>query len=159
MSLISEKAQQQIQTWMDKFPEGKQQSALLAALNIVQEENGGYLTNEIMDALADFMKLPRISVYEVASFYTLFHLKPNGKHKLYLCTNISCQLRGAKDIAAHMKRKLGVEFGQTTKDGRFTLYEVECLGSCGGAPCMQVGRDYHENLTTQSIDQLLETLE
>ncbi len=157
--LLSSQARQEIDHWIKKFPSDKKQSAVIAALTVVQKENQGYLTESLMDAVAAYLEMPKIGVYEVASFYTMFELKPVGRHKLEVCTNVSCMLCGSDQIVDHLRKKLGIDFGQTTPDGKFTLKEVECLGACGGAPMMQVGDDYHENLTTESLDRLLATLE
>jgi len=108
-----------------------------------------------MDALAIYLDIPKISVYEVATFYTMYDLKPVGKHKVNVCTNISCQLNGSEQLVEHLEKSLGVKLGETTADGNVTLREVECLGACCGAPMMQVGRDYHEHLTTEKIDTIL----
>ena len=156
--ILSKKSREAIDTWTAKFPENHKQSALLAALHIVQEENDGHLTEEIMEAVADYLGIPAIAVFEVASFYMMYDLKPVGKHKLCVCTNIACQLRGSDEIMAHIKKRLKVGVGGTTKDGLFTLKEFECLGACTGAPMMQVNKDYHENLTPAKVDAILEKL-
>lgn len=149
----------QIDHWLKKFPTEQKQSAVIAALTIVQQENGGWLTEDLMDAVAAYLGMPKIAVYEVATFYTMFELKPVGKHKISVCTNISCQLCGCDAIAAHLKNKLGIDWGQTTADGKFTLKSVECLAACGGAPMMQIGAVYYENLTPQKVDEILASLE
>jgi len=155
---LSKAACEQIDHWIAKFPENHQQSALLAALHIVQEENGGHLTDALMQAIADYLKIPAIAVYEVATFYMMYDLKPTGKYKLYVCTNIACQLRGSDEIMDHLKKRLKVDKGETTKDGKFTLKEFECLGACIGAPMMQINKDYHENLTPKKVDEILKGL-
>lgn len=157
--LISETAKKEIDHWLSKFPADKKQPALLAALRVVQAEHGGWLTEAHLDAVALYLDLPKIAVYEVATFYTLFHLKPVGSHRIYLCTNVSCMLCGSDKITEHVQKKLNINFGETTQDGKFSLFEVECLGACGGAPAMQIGTTYHENLTPTKIDQILEGLE
>lgn len=157
-SLLSAKAKKEIDHWLKKFPETQKQSALLAALHTVQEENGGHLTEPLMDAVAEYLGIPPISVYEVASFYMMYDLKPTGKNKLYVCTNIACQLRGADEIMARIQKRLKIKPGETTKDGLFTLKEFECLGACTGAPMMQVNKDYHEQLTPEKVDTLLDKL-
>ena len=131
----------------------------MAALRIVQDANGGYLTNELMDAVAEYLEMPTISVYEVGTFYSMYEHKPVGKHKICVCTNISCMLCGSDKVVQHINKKLNISFGETTKDGRFTLKEVECLGACCGAPMMQIGKDYYENLTSDKIDQILDQLD
>lgn len=155
---LSAESRKEIDKWLLKFPENKKQSAVIAALTIVQAENGGFLTNELMKAVAFYLNMPAIAVYEVATFYSLFELTPIGTYKISLCTNISCMLRNSQGIAEHLKKKLGIEFGETTPDKRFTLKEVECLAACGGAPVMQLGSTYHENLTPEKIDSLLDAL-
>ena len=150
---------QQIDVFLAKFPEDQRQSAVISALMVVQKANGGWLTEELMDQVADYIGIPKIAVYEVATFYSLFDLKKVGKHKIYLCTNISCMLRGSKDIAKYLQAKLKVKFGQTTQDGKITLKHAECLGACGGAPMLQLDETYHENLTLEKVDKLLEGLD
>lgn len=153
--LLPENRMQEIDHWIKKFPEGKQQSAVIAALMIVQEEYG-YLTEEIMDAVAQYLSMPSISVYEVATFYSMYNRKPVGRHLINVCTNISCKLKNSKGVVEHLEKKLDIKTGQTTKDGRFTLKTVECLGACVGAPMLMLDKDYHENLTSEKIDTILE---
>jgi NADH-quinone oxidoreductase subunit E len=131
----------------------------MSALRILQDQNGGWLTNDLMDAVAEYLDMPAIAVYEVATFYSMYEHKPVGKHKISVCTNISCLLCGSEDVVRHLEGKLGAKLGQTTGDGKFTLKEVECLGACCGAPMMQIGRQYYENLTPEKIDQILDSLE
>lgn len=156
--ILSAQTRKEIDQWLLKFPENKKQSAVLSALTIVQAENGGFLTTELMRAVAVYLQMPAIAVYEVATFYTLFELSPVGTYKIFLCTNVSCMLRNSEGIADHLKKKLEIDFGETTLDKRFTLKEVECLGACGGAPVMQLGSTYYENLTPEKIDSLLDNL-
>ena len=130
----------------------------MAALRIVQDENGGHLTLELMDAVADYLQMPLIQVYEVATFYSMYEHKPVGKHKLCVCTNISCMLRNSKQVVEHLQQRLGIDFGEVTEDGLFSLKEVECLGACVNAPVMQVGENYYEHLDPAKIDALLEQL-
>ena len=148
----------EIDTWVAKFPAEKKQSALLPALRIVQDETR-WLRNEQMDAVAAYLDLPKIAVYEVATFYSMYDLKPAGRHKIYVCTNISCMLRGCGKIVEHLKERLCIGFGETTEDGRFSLKEAECLAACTNAPMMQINRDYHENLTPEKVDKILESLD
>ena len=122
---------------------------------IIQEEHG-YLTQEIMGAVADYLDMPAIAVYEVATFYSMYEHKPIGQHLVNVCTNISCKLRDSDAVVEHLEKKLSIKLGETTKDGRFTLRSVECLGACVNAPMMQVDKDYHENLTADKIDAVLE---
>jgi NADH-quinone oxidoreductase subunit E len=158
-TLLSEESRAAIDRWIAKYPPDQKQSAVMGALSVVQEANGGSLTTELMDAVADYLEMQPIAVYEVATFYSMYELKPVGRHKLCVCTNVSCMLRGSDEIVAHLKNKLGIGFGETTADKKFTLKEVECLGACGGAPMMQLGREYHENLTPEKLDEILAKLD
>jgi NADH-quinone oxidoreductase subunit E len=156
---LSAHVREEIDHWVAKFPEGRQRSAVIAALHAAQHENGGYLTPELMTAVAEYLKLPPIQVFEVASFYSMFETKPVGRHSISVCTNISCMLRGGDDILAHVERRLGIKAGQSTPDGKFYLkVEEECLAACCGAPMMMVDHVYHENLTPKSVDAILETV-
>ena len=156
--LISAEGMQMIDNWIAKYPPEKKQSAVMTALMTVQEEHG-FLTPELMDAVADYLGMPAIAVYEVASFYSMYEHKPCGRHVVNVCTNISCKLRGADAIVSHLEHQLGIRLGETTSDGRFTLRAVECLGACVNAPMMQVNKTYHENLTVDSLDAVLEQFE
>ncbi len=141
---------------INRYPEGKSKSALLPLLHIAQGENKGWLSVEAMDYVAVFLKLQPIEVYEVASFYTMYNLKPVGKYVLEVCRTGPCCLNGAEDVIDYLQNKLGIKVGETTPDGKFTIKTVECLASCGTAPMMQVGMHYHENLSKEKIDGLLE---
>lgn len=156
--LLSDSVRAEIDAWIAKFPEDKKVSAVLSALTIVQRENGGWLTEQLIDAVANYLEMPKISVYEVVTFYSLFDLKPVGRHKVDVCTNISCKLRGSADVVKHLEQSLGIKLGETTSDNRITLRGVECLGACVGAPMMQIGNNYHENLTSEKVDKILEKL-
>jgi NADH-quinone oxidoreductase subunit E len=157
--LLSGHTREEIDHWMAKFPPGRQRSAVLSALRAVQEQNQGFLTPELMDAVAEYLQLPPIQVYEVASFYSMFETRPCGRHHVSVCTNISCMLRGGEDIQAHVERKLGIRAGQSTPDGRiFLKREEECLAACTGAPMMMVDHVYHEHLTPETVDQILDAL-
>ena len=144
-----------IDDWVAKYPADEKQSAVMEALMVVQGENG-YLTPAAMDAVAEYLEMPAISVYEVATFYSMYELKPLGRHLVNVCTNISCLLRDSAGVVQHLEKKLDIKLGETTQDGRFTLRTVECLGACVNAPMMQVDKDYHENLTPDTIDAALE---
>jgi NADH-quinone oxidoreductase subunit E len=157
--VLSAQSQREIDAWLRKFPADQRQSAVLAALHIVQDENGGFLTEDLLDAVADYLGMPRIAVYEAATFYNMYDLQPVGRHKILLCTNISCMLRGSEQIEEHLKKKLGIKFGETSADGKFTLKEVECLAACKGAPMMMVDKIYYEDLTVEKVDQILDGLE
>jgi NADH-quinone oxidoreductase subunit E len=155
---LSEKIRQEIDIWVKKFPADQKQSAVMPALTIVQKEHG-WLSEKLMDAVAIYLQMPKIAVYEVASFYSMYDLSPVGTHKICVCTNISCMLNGCDKITSHIKNKLDIDFNETTKDGKFTLKSVECLGACGGAPMMQIGDDYYENLSPEKVDTILAELE
>jgi len=149
----------QIDQWMTRYPAEQKRSAVIAALTFAQEENKGWLSEELMEAVAEYLDMPRIAVFEVATFYTLFNLKPVGRHIINVCTNISCMLCGCDKIVEHLQTKLQVQFNETTQDGKFTLREVECLAACAGAPMFQIGKKYYEYLTPQKVDAILEELE
>ena len=150
----------EIDRWTAKFPAEQRQSAVLAALRTAQHENKGYLTKELMDAVADYLEMPRIAVYEVASFYSMLETEPRARHSVSVCTNISCMLRGADEIVAHIESKLDVKTGESTDDNRIYLkQEEECLAACCGAPMMMVDHKYYENLTHEIVDQVLDSLE
>ena len=157
--LIAGETYAAIDKWIVKYPVENRQAAVIPALHLVQDANGGHVTTALMDELAHYLEMPEIAVYEVASFYSMFEHKPVGKHKISICTNISCMLRGSEEIVEHLEKKYGIKLGQTTPDGKITLKEVECLGACVGAPMCLIGRDYHENLTPEKIDAILEKLD
>ena len=158
-SRLSEHVREEIDHWVAKFPPDRKRSAVISALHAVQHENHGYLTTDLMDAVAEYLELPNILVYEVASFYSMFETKPVGRHHISVCTNISCMLRGSQEIVDHVEKKLGIKTGDSTPDGRIYLKrEEECLAACCGAPMMMIDHAYHENLTPQSIDKILDEL-
>ena len=140
---------------ISRYPEGKQKSAILPVLHIAQAEFDGWLSAPVMDCVASILNIQPVEVYEVASFYSMFNLKPVGKCVIDVCRTSSCWLLGSEDIVKHIEKKLNIKAGETTKDGMFTLRTVECLGSCGTAPMMQIGFDYYENLTKESVDKIL----
>lgn len=158
-NLLSDEVRAEIDQWVAKYPADQKQSAVMPALRIVQDANGGWLTTELMDVIADYLSMPTIAVYEVATFYSMYELKPVGRHKISVCTNISCMLCGSDGIVTHLQNKLGIKMGQTTADGKYTLKEVECLGACAGAPMFQIGRHYYENLSAEKVDQILDSLD
>lgn len=159
-TLLSEHARAEIDRWVAKYPADRKRSAVLAALREVQHENGGYLSAELMDAVASYLELPKIWVYEAASFYSMFELQPVGRHSISVCTNISCMLCGGDAIVQHIEQKLGIKVGETTPDNRFYLKrEEECLAACCGAPMMMVDHKYYENLTPEKVDEILDRLE
>lgn len=151
---MSKQQMQEIDHWIAKYPQDQRQSAVMSTLRIVQEAHG-HLTTELMNAVAAYLNMAPIAVYEVASFYSMYEHQPVGKHLINVCTNVSCMLRGSKGVVDHLQKKLDINFGETTCDGRFTLRSVECLGACVNAPMMQVDKEYHEHLTTESIDEIL----
>ncbi|MEJ2603365.1 MAG: NAD(P)H-dependent oxidoreductase subunit E [Gammaproteobacteria bacterium] len=157
---LSAHVRDEIERWKARFPESRKRSAVIGALHAVQHQNDGYLTPELMDAVARYLDLPPIQVYEVATFYSMFETKPVGRHSVSICTNVSCMLRGAEELVEHVERKLGISLGESTPDGRIYLKrEEECLAACCGAPMMMVDHIYHENLTTERVDELLDGLE
>lgn len=157
--LLSDHVKHEIEDWLRRYPENQRQSALLGALRAVQHEHG-YLSTELMDAVAEYIGVPEIAVYEVASFYSMFELEPVGRHTIAICTNISCMLRGSDRIVDYLERKLGIRLGESTPDGKFYLKrEEECLAACCGAPMMQVDHVYHEHLTPEKVDEILDGLE
>jgi NADH-quinone oxidoreductase subunit E len=141
---------------MKRYPEGRQKSALIPVLHIAQAEFDGWLSPAVMDYVASIIGIQSIEVYEVASFYSMFNMKPVGKCLIEVCRTSSCWLMGAEDVVKHIEKKLKIKDGETSADGQFTLKTVECLGSCGTAPMMQVGADYYENLTLEKVDSLLD---
>ncbi|HEY0976268.1 MAG TPA: NAD(P)H-dependent oxidoreductase subunit E [Flavobacteriales bacterium] len=155
---FSESALAECREIIARYPEGRSKSALLPILHIAQAENDGWLSVNAMDAVAQVLGLQHIEVYEVASFYSMYNLRPVGKHLLEVCQTTPCILRGSDDIVAHIGKKLGIHPGETTKDGLFTLKTVECLGSCGTAPMLQCGAKFHEDLTPEKVDALIEQL-
>jgi NADH-quinone oxidoreductase subunit E len=143
---------------ISRYPEGKQKSALLPILHLAQAEFDGWLSPEVMDYVASILSIQKIEVYEVASFYSMYNLQPVGNCLLEVCRTSSCWLRGANEIVEHIEKKLGIKEGETTADGMFTLKTVECLGSCGTAPMMMCGAQFHENLNFQKVDTIIEKL-
>jgi len=159
-ALLSEHVREEIERWKARFPDDRQRSAVIGALHAAQHENDGYLTPELMDAVAEYLELPSIQVYEVATFYSMFQTKPVGRHNVAICTNVSCMLRGADDIVEHVENRLGVKLGESTGDGRIYLKrEEECLAACCGAPMMMVDHKYYENLTKEQVDAILDGLD
>jgi NADH-quinone oxidoreductase subunit E len=153
---FSEEKLKKVQEIIERYPEGKQKSALLPLLHLAQEENGGWLSVEAMDHVAGLLQLKPIEVYEVATFYSMYNLKPVGKYLFEVCQTGPCMLKGSDDIISYIKKKLDIGVGETTSDGMFTLKTVECLGACGYAPMMQMGKHYKEHLTPEKVDQIIE---
>ncbi len=159
ISLLTEHTRHEIDGWVARFPEGKQRSAVLSALRFVQEQNDGFLTPDLMEAVAEYLSLPPIQVFEVASFYSMFETHPCGRHHVSVCTNISCMLNGSDGVVAYVEKKLGIKTGESTADGRiFLKREEECLAACTGAPMMMVDHHFYEHLTPESIDRVLDEL-
>ncbi len=160
--LLSDETRNAIDHWRAKFPEGIEgrRSAVIQALVAAQEQNGGWVSSELMDAVADYLDVPPVWVYEVATFYSMIETEPVGRHSISVCTNISCMLCGSDKIVEHIEKKLGARIGETTPDGRiFLKREEECLAACVRAPMMIVNGHYHENLTTEKVDEILDGLE
>lgn len=156
---LSAHARATIDRALEKYPSDQKRSAVLTALHEMQHENKGFLTEELMNVVADYLDMPRIAVYEVASFYSMFETKPVARHSLSICTNLSCMLRGSDAIVGHVEQSLGIKIGESTADGRIYLkLEEECLAACCGAPMLMVDHVYHENLTVDKIDEILAQL-
>jgi NADH-quinone oxidoreductase E subunit len=155
-SLLSEEVRAAIRKLKTSFPDGR--SAVIPALHLAQEDRGGWLPAEAIDEVASLLSLPATYVGSVASFYTLLNRQPVGRHRIYVCTNVSCSLLGAERIVEYLAARLGIRPGETTPDGLFSLFEAECLGSCGTAPMMQVDDRYYENLTEVAVDDILDAL-
>lgn len=147
-----------IDRWIAKYPADQKQSAVMSALLIVQDKQG-YLSTDAMDAVAEYLDMPAIAVYEVVSFYTMYQTKPIGRHLISVCTNVSCKLNDSAGVVSHIEKRLKVKLGETTADGKFTLTAVECLGACVNAPMMQIDKAYHEKLSPEKIDTILEQYE
>ena len=157
--VLNDHTRHEIDEWIGRFPTGKQRSAVLSALRFTQEQNNGFLTPELMDGVAEYLKLPAVQVYEVATFYSMFETHPCGRHHVSICTNISCMLNGAEDLVKHCEKKLGIKLGESTPDGRiFLKQEEECLAACTGAPMMMVDHVFHEYLTPEKVDKVLDEL-
>jgi len=154
--LLPAEAISEIDVWIAKYPADRARSAVMGGLMIAQENNAGYLSEELMDAVADYLDIPHMAAYEVATFYTMYNLKPVGEHVINVCTNISCMLRGSKEIVEHLKQRLDIDFNETTADNKLTLKEVECQGACAGAPMCEIDKTFHENLTPEKIDSIVD---
>jgi NADH-quinone oxidoreductase subunit E len=160
MTQLSPHAREEIDELLSHFPAEQKKSALLGALNIVQHENKGYLTEELMTLVADYLALAKIEVYEVASFYSMYESKPVARNNVAICTNICCMLMGSQSIVDFVENKLGIKVGESTDDGRIYLKkEEECLAACAGGPMMQVNHVYYENLTPEKVEKILDSLE
>lgn len=159
LAVLNDHTRQHIDHWVSKFPPDRKRSAIIQSLMAAQEQNVGYLTDELITAVAKYLDLPPIWAYEVASFYSMFETSPVGRNNVAICTNISCWLNGAEGLVRHCEKKLGIKTGESTTDGRIYLkQEEECLAACAGAPMMVVNGHYHEKLTTESVDAILDGL-
>ena len=156
--MLSETSRIKIDSEIAKYPQGHARAAVMAALTIGQQELG-WVSPDLMEHIAEILDIEPIKVAEVATFYTMYDLEPTGRHKISVCTNITCTLQGCTKIVNHLFKKLGIGFGETTEDGRYTLVQVECLAACAGAPAAMIDADYHENLTPEKMDLILESLE
>ena len=157
--VLNDHTREHIDHWVSKFPPDRKRSALIQGLFAAQEQNVGFLTDELITAVAKYLELPAIWAYEVASFYSMFETTPVGRNNVAICTNISCWLNGAEGLVRHCEKKLGIKTGESTADGRIYLkQEEECLAACAGAPMMVVNGHYHEKLTTDSVDAILDGL-
>ena len=158
--VLDSHTREEIDHWVARFPPEQKRSAVLQALVAAQHQNKGFLTTELMDAVAEYLDLPNIHVYEVASFYSMYETKPVARHNVAICTNISCMLMGSDGIVEHVENKLGIKIGESTEDGRIYLKcEEECLAACAGGPMMQVDHVYYENLTPEKVDEILDALD
>ena len=158
-TVLSAETRAEIEHWLAKFPADRRRSATLQALMAAQQQNDGHLTDALIAAVAGYLGIPPVWAYEVASFYSMFQLEPVGRHNVAICTNISCWLNGAEDLVRHCEQRLGIRLGESTPDGRiFLKREEECLAACAGAPMMVVDGHYHERLTAQKLDQILDGL-
>jgi NADH-quinone oxidoreductase subunit E len=159
VKLLTQATRHEIDEWVKKFPPGRQRSATISALRAAQEQNHGYLTADLMDAVAEYLSLPPVQVYEIASFYSMFETHPCGRHHVSICTNVSCMLNGAEDLVAHVEKKLGIKLNESTPDKRiFLKNEEECLAACTGAPMAMVDHVFHEYLTPEKLDKILDDL-
>ncbi len=159
-SVLNAHSREEIDEWLTRYPPDQKQSAVLAALRAAQHQNDGFLTVELMDAVADYLDMTKIAVYEVASFYSMYETKPVGRHCVAICTNISCMLMGSDTIVQHVEKKYGIKLGESTPDNKIYLkVEEECLAGCDGGPMMQVDHVYHMKLTPEKVDQILDELE
>lgn len=157
--LLTPEIRAEIDTHVAKYPPEWKQSAVMPALTLVQDHNGGWLSKELMDQVAAYLDMPEVAVYEVATFYGMYDLEPVGRHKICVCNSVSCMLNGSEELLAHIERRHGVAPGETSKDGKFTVKEFECLGACRDAPAVLVDKTYHECVTTDDIDKIISKLD
>ena len=160
MKLLNQHIKEEIDEWVQKFPQGKQRYAIIASLHSVKRFNQGFLTAQLMNEVADYLDLPRIQVFEVATFYSMFNTQPVGRHEISICTNISCMLRGSDEILDHIEERLNIKAGESTPDGKiFLKKEEECLAACTGAPMLMIDHHYIENLNIKKVNEILDELE
>ncbi len=157
--LLSSESKTEIDKWVAKYPADQKQSAVMSALRIAQDANDGWLSKDLIAAVAVYLDMESIAAEEVATFYTMYEHKPVGRYKICICTNISCMLCDSDMVVNHLQSKLAIKFGEVTPDGKFSLKEVECLGACVNAPMMQIGKTYYENLTPEKLDEILASLD
>jgi NADH-quinone oxidoreductase subunit E len=155
---FSPESLERAKTVIARYPEGREASATMALLDLAQRDNGGHLSREAIEYVAKFLKVAPIRVYEVASFYSMFYTEPNGRYLVQVCRTTPCWLRGAAELTDGCRKKLGIDLGQTTEDGLFTLVEVECLGACANAPMVQINDWYYEDLTPERLNEILDDL-
>ena len=155
---LSDTLKEAIDHWLAKYPSNQRQSAIIPALLTAQRHYEGWLPQQVIDAVADHIGMSRVTAYEVATFYSMLELKPIGRHKISICTNVSCMLNGSDQLMDHVQKKLNIKCGETTPDQRITLREVECLGACTRAPVMLVNDTYHENINIEAIDAVLDKI-
>jgi NADH-quinone oxidoreductase subunit E len=158
-TLFTPEIRAEIDRHLAKYPPEWKQSAVMPALTLLQEANGGWLTQELMDDVAAYLDMPKVAVYEVATFYNMYDLEPAARNKVCVCNSVSCMLCGSEELIEHVEKGYGVKPGETTSDGRFTFKEVECLGACRHAPAVLIGKTYHESLSPGMLDELIEGLE
>ena len=159
-NILTAHTREEIDGWIKRYPAEHKKSALLAALRAAQHQNNGYLTTELMDAVAGYLGLTKIEVYEVASFYSMYELNPVARHNVAVCTNVSCMLMGSDTIVDYLEKKLSIKLGESTADGRIYLKkEEECLAACAGGPMMQVNHKYYTDLTPEKVDEIIDSLE
>ena len=157
---LSTQIKEEIESWKARFPNDRQRSAVISALHAVQHENRGFVTAEQMNAIADYLELPSIQVYEVATFYSMFQTREVGRNEVAICTNVACMLRGADELVEHVENKLSLRLGESSEDGKvFLKREEECIAACCGAPAMMVNHKYYENLTVEMVDEILDGLD